>query len=129
MYSICRRHPLSYVVQCLFGYFHYTTQRRGCLSFCAKSRTCSFIVWEDISNNGSAMKLSSIINRYKTNLANYILDANMREYFTNLFDNYNTSVNPLNWVVHRPEEYQLPAKDLIELPRKGLLALINFLIS
>lgn len=62
-------------------------------------------------------------------MANYILNAKMREYYTDLFGDYNKSVNPLNWVVHRPEEYQLPAKDLIDLPRKGLLALINFLIS
>lgn len=86
-------------------------------------------IWEDISNNGSAIKLSSIINKYKSNLANYILDTRMREYFTDLFGEYNTSVNPLNWVVHRPDEYQLPAKDLIDLPRKGLLALINFFIA
>ena len=65
----------------------------------------------------------------KSNLANYILDIKMREYFTDLFGDYNTNVNPLNWVVHRPDEYQLPAKDLIDLPRKGLLALINFLIA
>lgn len=86
-------------------------------------------IWEDISNNGSAIKLSSIINKYNNNLANYILDIRMREYFTDLFGEYNTNVNPLNWVVHRPDEYQLPAKDLIDLPRKGLLALINFLIA
>lgn len=86
-------------------------------------------IWEEISNNGNAIKLSSIINKYKSNLANYILDIRMREYFTDLFGDYNTNVNPLNWVVHRPDEYQLPAKDLIDLPRKGLLALINFLIA
>lgn len=86
-------------------------------------------IWEDISNSGTAIKLSSIIKKYDTNLSNYILDVNMRQYFTNLFSDYNTNVNPLNWVVHRPDEYQLPAKDLIELPRKGLLALVNFLIS
>lgn len=86
-------------------------------------------IWEDISNNGKAIKLSLIINKYKSNLANYILDIKMREYFTDLFGDYNTNVNPLNWVVHRPDEYQLPAKDLIDLPRKGLLALINFLIA
>lgn len=86
-------------------------------------------IWEDISKNGNAIKLSSIINKYIGNLANYILDIKMREYFIDLFGDYNTNVNPLNWVVHRPDEYQLPAKDLIDLPRKGLLALINFLIS
>ena len=53
----------------------------------------------------------------------------MREYFIDLFVDYDKEINPLNWVVHRTDEYQLPAKDLIDLPRKGLLALINFLIS
>lgn len=86
-------------------------------------------IWNDISNNGSAMKLSSIINVYKRNLDNYISNKNMKEYFLDLFQDYDKKVNPLNWVVHRPEEYQLPAKYLIDLPRKGLLALINFLIS
>lgn len=75
------------------------------------------------------MKLSSIINIYKRNLTNYITNQNMQEYFLDLFQDYDKEVNPLNWVVHRPEQYQLPAKDLIDLPRKGLLSLINFLIS
>ena len=86
-------------------------------------------IWENISNNGKAIKLGAIIKNYENNLSNYILDRNMRAYFIDLFRDYDKSVNPLNWVVHRPEEYQLPAKDLIDLPRKGLLALINFLIS
>lgn len=86
-------------------------------------------IWGDISNNNGAMKLSSIINIYKRNLTNYIANQNMQEYFLDLFQDYDKEVNPLNWVVHRPEQYQLPAKDLIDLPRKGLLSLINFLIS
>lgn len=86
-------------------------------------------IWGDISNNNGAMKLSSIINIYKRNLTNYITNQNMQEYFLDLFQDYDKEVNPLNWVVHRPEQYQLPAKDLIDLPRKGLLSLINFLIS
>ena len=86
-------------------------------------------IWENISNNGKAIKLGAIIKNYENNLSNYILDRNMRAYFIDLFRDYDKSVNPLNWVVHRPEEYQLPAKELIDLPRKGLLALINFLIS
>lgn len=86
-------------------------------------------IWENISNNGKAIKLFKIINNYQNNLSNYILDANMRAYFIDLFGEYDKEINPLNWVIHRPEEYQLPAKDLIDLPRKGLLALINFLIS
>lgn len=53
----------------------------------------------------------------------------MQKYFTNLFGDYEKSVDPLNWVVHSPAEYQLDANTLIDLPRKGLLALINFFIS
>lgn len=86
-------------------------------------------IWENISNNGKAIKLFKIINNYQNNLSNYVLDTNMREYFMDLFGDYDKEINPLNWVVHRTDEYQLPAKDLIDLPRKGLLALINFLIS
>ncbi|WP_312071743.1 hypothetical protein [Anaerotignum propionicum] len=87
------------------------------------------LIWENISNNGTANNLSFIINNYKKNLSNYILDSNMKAYFTDLFGEYNKNISPLNWVVHRPEEYLMPSKDLIELPRKGLLALINYLIS
>lgn len=86
----------------------------------------SKLIWENIK---SQTKLSKIIGDYKKNLANYITDPIMRQYFTDLFDNYETNVDPLNWVVHRPSEYQLDAQTLIDLPRKGLLALINFLIS
>lgn len=53
----------------------------------------------------------------------------MQEYFLDLFQDYDKEVNHLNWVVHRPEQYQLPAKDLIDLPCRGLLSLINFMIS
>lgn len=86
-------------------------------------------IWENISNNGKAFKLFKIINNFLNNLPNYIVDTNIREYFINLFRDYDKEINPLNWVVHRTDEYQLPAKDLIDLPRKGLLTLINFLIS
>ena len=53
----------------------------------------------------------------------------MRQYFTNLFGNYQTNLDPLNWVVHRPSEFQLDSKSLIDLPRKGLLALINYFMD
>ena len=49
--------------------------------------------------------------------------------FTNLFGNYEDNVDPLNWVVHRPAEFQLDSNTLVELPRKGLLTLINFMLS
>ena len=58
----------------------------------------------------------------------YIANQDMQEYFLDLFQDYDKEVNPLNWVVHRSEQYQLPAKDLIDFPRKGLLSLINFFI-
>ena len=73
--------------------------------------------------------LSQIIDNYKRNLANYITDTTIRDYFMALFDNYNDTVNPLNWVVHRPSEFQLDASTLIELPRKGLLTVINYFLT
>ena len=84
------------------------------------------LIWEKIKDIG---KLSKIIENYKRNLPNYITDTTMRQYFTNLFGNYEDNVDPLNWVVHRPAEFQLDSSTLVELPRKGLLTLINFLLS
>lgn len=84
------------------------------------------LIYENIKQ---CTKLSQIIANYKRNLPNYILDVNMRQYFSSLFDNYETNIDPLNWVVHRTSEYQLDAQSLIDLPRKGLLALINYLIA
>ena len=84
------------------------------------------LIWENIKDIG---KLSKIIENYKRNLSNYITDATMRQYFTNLFGNYEDNVDPLNWVVHRPAEFQLDSSTLVELPRKGLLTLINFMLS
>ena len=84
------------------------------------------MIWENIK---SIVKLSNIIDNYKRNLPNYITDATMRQYFMKLFDNYEDNVDPLNWVVHRPAEFQLDSSTLVELPRKGLLTLINFLLS
>lgn len=83
-------------------------------------------IWENIKK---ADQLSRIIRLYNKNLPNYIVDSVMRQYFTALFGDYEKSVDPLNWVVHRPAEYQLDANTLIELPRKGLLSLINFMLS
>lgn len=84
------------------------------------------LIWERIK---TITKLSSIIGHYKRNLNNYIPDAIQRQYFMSLFGNYEDNVDPLNWVIHRPADFQLDANTLIELPRKGLLALINYLIS
>lgn len=84
------------------------------------------LIWENIER---LSKLSQIIDNYKRNLANYITDTTIRDYFMALFDNYNDTVNPLNWVVHRPSEFQLDASTLIELPRKGLLTVINYFLT
>ena len=83
-------------------------------------------IWENIKD---ISKLSKIIENYNKNLPNYIDNSEMRQYFTNLFGNYQTNLDPLNWVVHRPSEFQLDSKSLIDLPRKGLLALINYFMD
>ena len=84
------------------------------------------LIWENIKN---ISKLSKIIQNYNKNLPNYITDPEMRQYFTMLFGNYEKDVDPLNWVVHRPAEFQLETKTLVELPKRGLLTLINYLIA
>lgn len=84
------------------------------------------LIWENVKG---ISKLSNIIANYNKNLPNYITDAVMRQYFTVLFGDYEKNVDPLNWVVHRPAEFQLDTRTLIELPKKGLLALINYLIA
>jgi len=84
------------------------------------------LIWENVKG---ISKLSNIIANYNKNLPNYITDAVMRQYFTSLFGDYEKNVDPLNWVVHRPAEFQLDTRTLIELPKKGLLTLINYLIA
>ncbi|MCM1214306.1 MAG: hypothetical protein NC331_01470 [Lachnospiraceae bacterium] len=83
-------------------------------------------IWENIK---TIDQLSKIIKNYNNNLPNYIVNGVMRQYFTDLFGDYEKNIDPLNWVVHRPAEYQLGANALLELPKKGLLALINFMLS
>jgi len=46
-----------------------------------------------------------------------------------MFDDYKKTIDPLNRVVHRPAEFQLDSKTLIELPRKGLLTFVNYTLS
>lgn len=84
------------------------------------------LIWEEIK---SINKLSDIIKKYERNLPNYITDTTMRQYFNSLFSNYQTNVDPLNWVVHRPSEFRLDSSTLISLPQKGLLALVNFFLQ
>lgn len=84
------------------------------------------LIWENIKN---LSKLSKIIDNYNKNLPNYITDTEMRQYFATLFGDYEKNVDPLNWVVHRPAEFQLDTKTLVALPKRGLLTLINYLIA
>lgn len=84
------------------------------------------LIWENIKNMS---KLSKIIANYNKNLPNYIIDTEIRQYFTALFEDYEKHVDPLNWVVHRPAEFQLDTKTLVELPQRGLLTLINYFIA
>ena len=84
------------------------------------------LIWENIKN---ISKLSKIIENYNKNLPNYIVETEMRQYFTALFGDYEKNVDPLNWVVHRPAEFQFDTKALVELPKRGLLTLINYLIA
>lgn len=86
-------------------------------------------IWSYIAQNGKTPELSRIIESFKKNLDNYITDTAMKQYFNNLFSNYNQNINPLNWVIHRPAEFQLPVDTLCSLPSNGLLALINFFIA
>lgn len=84
------------------------------------------LIWENIKN---LSKLSKIIENYNKNLPNYITNPEIRQYFTALFGDYEKNVDPLNWVVHRPAEFQLDTRTLVELPKRGLLTLINYLIA
>ncbi|MFQ8977928.1 MAG: hypothetical protein ACLR5T_03060 [Veillonella sp.] len=85
------------------------------------------MIWSRVQKDSG--KLSRIIDNYNKNLANYITDVKIRDYFNNLFKDYSANVDPLNWVIHRPAEFRLDANTLIELPQKGLLTVINYLLS
>jgi hypothetical protein len=85
------------------------------------------LIWSRVQKDSG--KLSRIIDNYNKNLANYITDVKIRDYFNNLFKDYSANVDPLNWVIHRPAEFRLDANTLIELPQKGLLTVINYLLS
>lgn len=86
-------------------------------------------IWSQISNGKSDPKLSLIIEAFNRSLPNYITEKNVRDYFTALFGNYDQTANPLNWVVHRPHEFVMSPKSLIDLPGNGLLTVINYLLS
>lgn len=83
-------------------------------------------IWNEVN---SINNLSGVIGRYKRCLPNYITDSSIQQYFNSLFGDYETTIDPLNWVIHRPAEFQLDPNTLIDLPRKGLLALINYMLA
>lgn len=85
------------------------------------------LIWSRIEKDSG--KLSRIIANYIKNLPNYITDTNIQQYFNKLFKEYGDNIDPLNWVIHRPAEFLLDANTLIKLPQKGLLAVINYLLS
>ena len=88
------------------------------------------LIWDSFRKHNGSPQLSKIIDKYNKSLEQYIAEKNIREYFSDLFGDYNTNIiNPLNWVVHRPAEFQLDSSTLVELPRKGLLAVINYMLS
>lgn len=87
------------------------------------------LIWDYVSRNGDAPVLSKLIENYSRSLPNYITERKHQQYFHDLFSKNNQLTENLNWVVHRPGEYMPSDSELIALPRKGLLELINFLIS
>ena len=84
-------------------------------------------IWSRLQENGSVPKLSTIIDKYIRNLPNFITDPQIRDYFTALFSNYKDTADPLNWVVHRPQDFVLTT--LTSLPGQGLLSIINYLLD
>ncbi len=89
----------------------------------------SKLIWDQVCDGKRDPQLSDIIKSFNKNLPNYIMDQKIRDYFTALFKDYNTTANPLNWVVHRPDEFVLHSTTLIELPGNGLLSVINYLLA
>ena len=92
------------------------------------------LIWERITENKSENKiqLGDIINKYRTSLADFIEDPDIRQYFTLCFgttQNANLTTSAFNSVVHRPQEYILNPSTLKDLPKQGLLALINYFIA
>lgn len=84
------------------------------------------LIWSRIYNGKREPQLSEIVESFNKSLSDYITDRNVRDYFTALFKDYNLHANPLNWVVHRPHEFVLSPKILLDLPGNGLLKIINY---
>lgn len=90
----------------------------------------SNLIYERISQkNGTPYNLKKIIDTYIRNAANFIEDKVIREYFIHLFENYSKLADPLNWVIHRPGEFRFSSEELEEVPKKGLLKVINYFLE
>ena len=90
----------------------------------------SKLIYERITDeNGKIFNLKKLMSIYMRNANNFIEDKEAREYFEHLFLNYNNIANPLNWVVHRPGEFMITSEQLENLPREGLLTVINYFLD
>lgn len=89
------------------------------------------LIWQEIAPDDRTPKLSTIIGKYcrEGSAANYIPDTTIRAYFVHVFSNYNNTANPLNWVIHNPSSFMLSPEQLTNLPRAGLLSIINYFIA
>ena len=88
------------------------------------------LVYDCISdNNGYPDKFSKIIKTYVKNIDNFVEDTTIRQYFKHLFEDYDKTANPFNWVIHRPSEFIMSPGQLEELPKGGLLTVINYFLS
>lgn len=80
-------------------------------------------------NKGRLLNLSKIIELYMKNISNFIEKESIRQYFMRLFRGYEKKDNPFNWVIHRPSEFIMSPGQLEELPKGGLLTVINYFLS
>ncbi len=88
----------------------------------------SKIIWDQICQENKDSKLSKIVDQYVRMKLNYISDKKIYGYFEKLFSDCNETINPLNWVVHRSDEYMISPDNLTTLP-SGLLTVINYLLA
>ncbi|MPM09504.1 hypothetical protein SDC9_55823 [bioreactor metagenome] len=87
------------------------------------------LIWSQIIQGNPNPKLSQIIDQFNRNLINFIPDKKANGYFASLFSKYNETADPLNWVIHNPEEFVIAPERLRSLASQGLLSLINFFIK
>ncbi|MEA5077514.1 MAG: hypothetical protein VB013_02990 [Anaerolineaceae bacterium] len=86
------------------------------------------LIWSQVSQGNEKPKLSYIIDQFNKNLKNFIPDSTANGYFSSLFSKYNETADPLNWVIHHPDEFIIAPERLRSLAGQGLLYLINYFI-